>query len=232
MFTPQQIEQIAFSRATFGGYDMQSVDEFLEPLTEDYITLYKENALLKSKMRVLVGKLEEYRKNEASMKDAIINAQKTCDMMVKEAETKCTQMLSDASSMASENAKNAEALIAEEDARVEEARRAAAAKIEALESQLKNCLDTLEQIRLANRPVAKPASPAMYDFDNEADEDEPVVDPADIVADEIASNLEALVGFTAEVAPTPEPQHPVSSTSSKFGDLRSHFGQDYNPTRK
>lgn len=231
MFTPQQIEQIAFSRATFGGYDMQSVDEFLEPLTEDYITLYKENALLKSKMRVLVGKLEEYRKNEASMKDAIINAQKTCDMMVKEAETKCTQMLTDANSMATENAKNAEALIAEESARVEEARRVAAQQIDELESQIRNCLDTLEQIKQANRPVAK-ASPAMYDFDNEADEDVPEVDPTDAMADEIASNLEALVGPTAEVGPTPEPQHPVSSTSSKFGDLRSHFGQEYNPTRK
>ena len=49
MFTPQEIDQIAFSRVAFGGYDMQSVDEFLEPLTEDYVTLYKENALLKSK---------------------------------------------------------------------------------------------------------------------------------------------------------------------------------------
>ena len=86
MFTPQQIEQISFNRATFGGYDMHSVDELLEPLTEDYITLYKENALLKSKMKVLVGKLEEYRNNENSMKDAIVNAQKTCDNMVKEAE--------------------------------------------------------------------------------------------------------------------------------------------------
>ena len=46
MFTPQQIDQISFNRATFGGYDMQAVDEFLEPLTEDYVTLYKENALL------------------------------------------------------------------------------------------------------------------------------------------------------------------------------------------
>ena len=48
MFTPQQIEQVSFSKVTFGGYDIQSVDAFLEPLTEDYITLYKENALLKS----------------------------------------------------------------------------------------------------------------------------------------------------------------------------------------
>ena len=86
MFTPQQIDQISFSRSTFGGYDMQQVDEFLEPLTEDYVTLYKENALLKSKMRVLVGKLEEYRKNEASMKEAVANAQKSADKMILDAE--------------------------------------------------------------------------------------------------------------------------------------------------
>ena len=41
MFTPKQIDQISFGRQTFGGYDMQDVDEFLEPLTEDYVTLYR-----------------------------------------------------------------------------------------------------------------------------------------------------------------------------------------------
>ena len=126
MITPQQIEQISFSKATFGGYNMEDVDQLLEPLTEDYVTLYKENALLKSKMRVLVGKLEEYRKNEASMKDAIVNAQKTCDIMVREAEQKCAQMLSEAANTASANAVNADALVIAEQARVEDAKRAAA----------------------------------------------------------------------------------------------------------
>ena len=96
MFTPQQIEQISFGKATFGGYNMDDVDEFLEPLCEDYVTLYKENALLKSKMRVLVGKLEEYRKNEAAMKEAVAEAKKTCDKMVHEAEVKCQQMMQSA----------------------------------------------------------------------------------------------------------------------------------------
>ena len=95
MFTPQQIDQISFSKSTFGGYNMQQVDEFLEPLTEDYVTLYKENALLKSKMRVLVGKLEEYRKNEAAMKEKVANAQRTCDKMVMEAEAKCAEIRAD-----------------------------------------------------------------------------------------------------------------------------------------
>ena len=40
MFTPQEIQEQTFSKAVFGGYDMQQVDDFLEPLTEDYITLY------------------------------------------------------------------------------------------------------------------------------------------------------------------------------------------------
>ena len=216
MFTPQQIEQISFSRATFGGYDMQAVDEFLEPLTDDYITLYKENALLKSKMKVLVGKLEEYRNNEASMKDAIVNAQKTCDMMVKEAETKCTQMLNDANAAAADSARNADSLIAAENARVEEARRTAAAKIEELEDQLKSCVQALERIKRANRPA--PVQSAA-DAKTEA------------VADEIAHNLENLVGTTEDHAPKAEPRHPVSdTTTNKFTNLQ--FGRNYDPTGK
>ena len=229
MFTPQQIEQISFRRATFGGYDMEAVDEFLEPLTEDYITLYKENALLKSKMKVLVSKLEEYRKNEASMKDAIVNAQKTCDMMVKEAEAKCTQMLSDANAAAMENAKNADALIAAENARVEEARQMAAVKIEELQEQIRSCITALDRIKEANRPSPIAAKPA-FDFEQE---ENPVIQDSktDDVADEIAANLEALVGTTEDVAPKAEPKHPTTdTTTSKFANLQ--FCRNYDPTNR
>ena len=226
MFTPQQIDQISFGRATFGGYDMQQVDEFLEPLTEDYITLYKENALLKSKMRVLVGKLEEYRKNEASMKDAVLNAQKTCDKMVAEAEAKCAKMLNNANALAAQKAAPApvaaapasEAQIAAENARVEEARRTAAAKISELQEQLKTCIQALERIKGANAPAA-PAAPAKVE---EAD-----------VADEIAQNIEAMIGSTKVTSPTPTPKHPVNdTTTSKFASLNLQFGRNYDSKSK
>ena len=244
MFTPQQIEQISFRNATFNGYDKHDVDELLEPLTEDYITLYKENALLKSKMRVLVGKLEEYRRNEASMKDAIVNAQKTCDMMVKEAEAKCAQMLNEANAAAAANAKNSDALIAAENARVEEARRAAAAKIEEIETQLQACLQALARIKEANRPSG--AAPATaFDYDRSeggapaaaapaapaaAPATAPGRDKTDAVADEISMNLEALVGTTEDTAPKSEPKHPVSDTTGKFSNLQ--FGRNYDPTKR
>ncbi len=223
MFTPQQIEQISFSRATFGGYDMQAVDEFLEPLTEDYITLYKENALLKSKMRVLVSKLEEYRSNEASMTDAIVNAQKTCDKMVKEAEEKCTRMLTEANAAAAENAKNADSLIAAENARVEDAKRVAAAKIEDLQKQLQSCVQALDRIKEAN----KPAPTGAFDYDR--DEGKSGISSADEVAQEISASLQALVGTTDDDQPKLDVNHPASDTTGKFANLK--FGRNYDTGR-
>ena len=231
MFTPQQIEQVSFSKATFGGYNMDDVDQFLEPLTEDYITLYKENALLKSKMKVLVTKLEEYRKNEASMKDAIVNAQKTCDLMVKEAEAKCTQMLKDANAAATENAKNADALIAAENARVEEARQVAATKIEDLQDQIRACIHALDRIKDANRPaiVAQSSSQPAFDYDRQNPTSQE--SKADAVASEISASLEALMGTTEDTAPKAEPKHPTTdSTTGKFANLQ--FGRNYDPAKR
>ena len=216
MFTPQQIDQISFGKATFGGYNMDDVDEFLEPLCEDYVTLYKENALLKSKMRVLVGKLEEYRKNEAAMKEAVAEAKKTCDKMVHEAEVKCAEMLNNANSAASQNVCNAGALVAAEQERVEEARKLAAVKIDEIQEQMRSCIQALDRIKQANQPkVAEPA-PAP---------EAPSTD-ADAVADEISKNLENLVGTTEDVAPKAEPKHPTNdTTTAKFANLQ--FGRNY-----
>ena len=229
MLTPQDLEQVSFSRATFGGYDMESVDQFLEPLLEDFTTLHKENALLKSKMKVLVSKLEEYRNNEASMRDAIVNAQKTCDMMVKEAETKCTQMLNDANLAAAENAKNADALIAAENARVEEAKREAAARIDEIQAQITSCLQALTRIKEANAPTAPAAPVQAFDFDQA---NTPAQDNStDAVADEISASLQALVGTTEDTAPKAAPKHPtVETTTSKFANLK--FGPNYDPTNR
>ena len=216
MFTPQQIDQISFGKATFGGYNMDDVDEFLEPLCEDYVTLYKENALLKSKMRVLVGKLEEYRKNEAAMKEAVANAQKTCDKMVHEAEVKCEKMISEASFSGTGNT---DALVAAEADRVEEARKLAAVKIDEIQEQMRSCIQALDRIKLANQPKAESAPTPVTTTD------------ADAVADEISKNLENLVGTTEDTAPKAEPQHPVhDTTTAKFANLQ--FGRNYEANHK
>ena len=248
MFTPQQIDQISFSKSTFGGYNMQQVDEFLEPLTEDYVTLYKENALLKSKMRVLVGKLEEYRKNDAAMKEAVANAPRTCDKMVMEAEAKCAKMLSNANAAAAAQAAqnvqsvqsvpNNSALIAAENARLEEARRTASARINEIQDQMRSCIQALDRIKTANVPAASTAPTTRVAPVAPAAPAAPVA-PApkassDDVADEISQNIEAIIGTTTDSAPKAAPKHPTAndSTTSRFASLNLQFGRNYDPTSR
>ncbi len=239
MITPQQIDQVSFSKASFGGYNMQQVDEFLEPLTEDYVTLYKENALLKSKMRVLASKLEEYRKSGVEAKNAsgeakaaadkmLLDTKAKCDRMLKEATAKAQAITASAAPAAPAQGSNAETLIAAENARVEEARKAANAKIAEIQEQMRACIQALERIKGAApaAPAVKPAAPAA-----------PVADvmhyDSGSVADEIAHNVEALVGSTEDTAPKAEPKHPVAdTTTSRFANLNLQFGRNYDPTHK
>lgn len=233
MFTPQQIEQISFSKAKFGGYDMEQVDEVLEPLTEDYVTLFKENAMLKSKMRVLISKLEEYRKGTSAAADTSA-AKQTADKIIADAEAKAAQILKQAKAAAAAvpaaaPAANAgpstDALVAIEKARVSEARKAAAARITEIQSQMQSCIQALDRIKNAN--VAPAAAPAAAPAPKAAD-----VYDSDAVADEISQNLEAMVGTTQDTAPKAAPAHPTQDTTSRFTNLNLQFGRNYDPTHK
>ena len=88
--TGQEIQEIGFEKAVFGGYDMKSVDTFLERVAEEFAAMQKENASLKAKMKVLVDKIEEYRGVEDGMRRTLMSAQSiaqdTIDKAKKEAE--------------------------------------------------------------------------------------------------------------------------------------------------
>lgn len=102
MLTPQEVSTHAFTKAVMGGYNMAMVDEFLDELTDDYTALYKENAALKAKMKVLVEKVEEYRATEDSMRATLLTAQRMADSIVREAEGKRDEILAQAESGAQE----------------------------------------------------------------------------------------------------------------------------------
>ena len=85
-----------FSSALTAGYNMAAVDEFLDPLTEDYTALYKENAALKAKLKVLAEKIEEYRSTEDAMRTTLVTAQKLATKLVQEAQTQKDEILNEA----------------------------------------------------------------------------------------------------------------------------------------
>ena len=98
MFTPQEVSEKVFPKASFGGggYSMGAVDEFLDALTEDYTALFKENVTLKTKLKVLAEKVEEYRSTEDAMRQTLLTAQKMAAKLVQEAQTEKEQLLAGA----------------------------------------------------------------------------------------------------------------------------------------
>lgn len=104
MFTPQEVQEKVFPKASgfSGGYQMSSVDEFLDALTDDYTSLYKENVTLKAKLKVLADKVEEYRATEDSMRATLLTAQKMAAKLVQEAQSEHDSLVASAQKDAEE----------------------------------------------------------------------------------------------------------------------------------
>ena len=83
MITPSQIRQKKISTVEGGGYDRNEVNELLLEVIESYEAVYAENKELYRKMEILANRIEEYRADEDTIKNAFITAQKTADKRMK-----------------------------------------------------------------------------------------------------------------------------------------------------
>lgn len=165
MLTPQEVSTHVFSKARMGGYNMAMVDEFLDTLTEDYTTLYKENAALKAKLKVLVDKVEEYRATEDSMRATLLTAQKMASQMVQEAEKEKADLLAAAESEMGARKAALEAEIAAESERLRLAKEESAAFIANMRrlcSSELEFLDGVPEIQV-NAPSAQAAQETSVD---------------------------------------------------------------------
>ena len=146
MITPQEIREKTFEKAVFGGYDMGSVDDFISELAADYTTLSKDNAILKSKLKVLVEKVEEYRATEDAMRLALLSAQKTGSQIEDEAREKARTIISDAETEAADILKDTQLQLAEEEERLEKAKQSSAQFIANMQLICNKQLDFLSAV--------------------------------------------------------------------------------------
>lgn len=71
MLTPIDIDNYAFKKAKLGGYDINSVEEFMEMLSIDYETLYKENLQLKEDIKKVNITASETKETNAKYEEEI-----------------------------------------------------------------------------------------------------------------------------------------------------------------
>ena len=233
MLTPQEVSERAFPKASFGGYNMAQVDEFLDVLTEDYSALYSENAVLKSKMKVLVEKVEEYRSTEEAMRKALMAAQRMADDLVKEAEQKRAQILEEAEA---EAGRKVEAIRQEEEAerfRLESAQKETASYVAQVRALHAKAVEYLDQLSQLTPPAPSPAESQEEKVEETVSDIDDSVQRlvAQAMAEAAAENEKAR---QAEAAQESESQNPPKddeeedlgdTTRIDFGELQ--FGRDY-----
>lgn len=197
MITPQEAQSRVFSKASFGGgYNMGQVDAFLDEVIGDYAALYKENAALKGKMKVLAEKLEEYRATEDAMRRTLLSAQKMADSMVKEAEIKKTDAISKADAQAKNHVEEIRRELSNEEMRLLAARNATTAYVNKLKELYTHELEYIG--RLSEMTVAPAAT---------GEEDDPVKEIGDKVSEmmEAAQAESILAQSKEESAEAPAP---------------------------
>lgn len=127
MITSQDIRAKSFEKAVFGGYDMAAVDQYLEAVAQDMDSRAKEVSTLKSKMKILANKVEEYRSTEDAMRLALVSAQQLATQIEAEARAKAETIIADATAQSVEYLASLQDETAAEIAKLEAAKASLAA---------------------------------------------------------------------------------------------------------
>ena len=172
MITAQDIREKTFEKSRIGGYDMASVDDFLEELADDVTAYQKENAVLKSKMKVLVDKIEEYRANEEALNMAVLSAQKLAVQIENDARTRSAAMIEEAEQQVKARVGGIEAETKKQEKRLADAKAATEKFFEAARALCNTQLRNLDAI--SSGMTAATAAPAAAPASESADVDSAV----------------------------------------------------------
>lgn len=244
MLTVQEIQTPEFEKAVFGGYDQKSVDDFMETVAADFASLQKENAALKSKMKVLVDKIEEYRSVENGMRRALVSAQSIAQETIDKAQAESAQLIAEAKQNADEQIEAYRIQIEAESRKLHTAKEKTAqflSHVTALyDEQTKMLMKmsasdelTIESPPAVAKAVVEPVSgdtrpqPMPTAVTTAAAQPEQPDEDADMkVAAQPTARFNVMeVTLASSAEPLPE-QH--SRRDFDFGDLK--FGADYNPS--
>lgn len=111
MLTPAKIKNHHFDASGRNAYRADSVDSFFEEVADSYEQVFRENGEMYKKINLLAERLEEYRKDEDNIRNALLTAQRMAEKITREAKESADAALNEAlERAASENEKTTAAV--------------------------------------------------------------------------------------------------------------------------
>lgn len=100
MLTIDEVKNITFRKANLGGYRSEDVENFIEEVVATMEQNKKDKIELVKKLDILAKRIEEYRRDEESVRGALLNAQKVMEETKKEANAKAEEIINEAKQQA------------------------------------------------------------------------------------------------------------------------------------
>lgn len=223
MLTPQEVAEHGFSKSRMGGYNMKEVDDFLDELTADFSELYKENAVLKGKIKVLAEKISEYRETEDAMRTTLLTAQKMANSMVVQAEEEKKRMIAEAERAALQRKAEVEQEVADAEYQLKMAKNATAQFVEGMRELVKQEASFLDQLpAIKAEPVPAPVAPEA-----EAAKDEAAEAKSDDCIDQILQEEAGAEQEPAAVAAGEAVAEMEETEGHRIDFSNLQFGKDY-----
>ncbi len=96
MITSAQIKEHKFDLSGEGAYSAESVDKYMDVLSEEFDSLYSENREIIKRLSVFAKKIEDYKRNEGVVADTLLTAQKSASQTIAGAADVVDKMLESA----------------------------------------------------------------------------------------------------------------------------------------
>lgn len=101
MLTIDEIKNISFRKATLsGGYRAEDVNAFIDEVIASFEQLKKEKTNLVHKIDVLATRVEQYKSDEETVRNALLASQKVSDACIREAKEKAAKIVREAETKA------------------------------------------------------------------------------------------------------------------------------------
>lgn len=219
MLTMDEIKNISFRKATLSaGYRTEDVDEFIDEVIAILEQQKKEKTNLVHKIDVLATRVEQYRADEETVRNALLASQKVSDACIKEAKEKAAKIVREAEAKAQALLVDANRMTAAEKEHYLQLQSDAAQLREELIEIYSKHIKSIDEL-----PSASDIAKAKEELDSKYPTEEIYAEPEQVEAAPIEEE-DLKIAQPIENAEPESAKHAVKK-QSKFSHLK--FGDNY-----
>lgn len=222
MLTIDEIKDVSFRRGR--GYRGEDVDAFIDEVIVSFEQMKKEKSDLIRKMDILATRVEQYRADEETVRNALLSSQRVADSSIKEAQAKAAQIVADAEAKAQSALKESNAVTAKQKEVYLKLKNDSAELRKELENIYNNHLKTINDLP-TDAVVLRKQEELDKKYPTDPVEEEVAEEAVEEVTAEIQEEVPEIAQPVEDDIPSQDIEYVDKASDNRYDDLK--FGDNF-----